>query len=202
MADPTERNVNVSVVDKSRGFKQLALNPTTGQPLFIVFVNNTAPAGGDGTFLHPLNTLAVAPASPASTASSPSSRATARPATRTPASRCSAASTCLGTGVPNFIVSQQGVFTLPAIGSGTPVITNTAGVGTVILNNNNEVANLIDRQPVRQRHRRHRHLRLQHSWRRHHRRRRQHWLGHPHHQRQRPRPDHQHLRHRHGRTTA
>ena len=52
MTDPTERNVNVSTLNKSRGFNQLAVNPATGQPIFVVFVNNQAPAGGDGTFLH------------------------------------------------------------------------------------------------------------------------------------------------------
>ena len=47
----------------------------------------------------------------------------------------------LGTGVPNVVAAQQGVFTLPAIGNGTPVITNGAGAG-ITLASNNEVANL------------------------------------------------------------
>src|SRR5262249_45337170 len=125
---------------KSQGFNQLATNPSTGQPIFIVFVNNQAPSGGDGSFQRPLNMLALAP-----TVAGPNGFIALEPGIGTAGQNAGITllngQHLLGTGVPNLIVAQQGTFTLPAIGRGTPIITNAAGADVVTLASNNEVAN-------------------------------------------------------------
>lgn len=142
MEDPTQRNTAVSVLNKSKGFTQFALNPATGLPIFIIYVNNTAAPGGDGSFQRPLNTLAAAPA-----LAGVNGFIALEPGNGTTAGQNAGimllnGQHLLGTGVPNPIVAQQGIFTLPAIGTGTPVITNSPGANVVTLANNNEVANL------------------------------------------------------------
>lgn len=141
MEDPTQRNVNVSVLEKTKVFNQFAINPATGQPIYIIFVNNTAPPGGDGSFLRPLNTLA-----PASGLAGTNGYIALEPGNLTTSGQNAGITLLngqhlLGTGVPNPIMAVQGTFLLPQIGTGTPVITNTAGAG-ITLASNNEVANL------------------------------------------------------------
>lgn len=61
MADPVQRNYNVAVVDPIKVEPIAATDPRTGQAVRVIHVNNQSPAGGNGTFEHPLNSLSGAP---------------------------------------------------------------------------------------------------------------------------------------------
>jgi len=57
MLAPVQRNWRVAVERYGTGATVPidVINPATGKPYFVDFVNNAAPAGGDGTFEHPFN---------------------------------------------------------------------------------------------------------------------------------------------------
>src|SRR4030095_238069 len=56
--DAVTRNYNVVSGRDVRVTEEAAVNPTTGQPIRIIFVDDTAPAGGTGSTESPFNTLA------------------------------------------------------------------------------------------------------------------------------------------------
>ena len=61
MLNPVQRNWRIATRTYVQDIDVAASNPATGQPYFIVHVNNTAPAGGNGTIEHPYNHLVNAP---------------------------------------------------------------------------------------------------------------------------------------------
>jgi hypothetical protein len=58
--DAVMRNYNVVTGRDVRVTEEAAIEPTTGQPIRIIFVDDTAPVGGTGTTEAPFNTLAEA----------------------------------------------------------------------------------------------------------------------------------------------
>lgn len=59
MMQPVHRNWRVAVMQYGTAVNTpiQAVNPTTGKPYFVEFINNTAAPGGDGSFEHPLNSF-------------------------------------------------------------------------------------------------------------------------------------------------
>jgi hypothetical protein len=109
-----------------------------GTPIFVVHVNNTAAAGGDGTFERPLNAL------PATTGSNVDivfvHRGDGTSNRYDGGITLSDHQRLLGQGVPHLFTSLQGTFPLPGFIPGpTPLLTNPLG-NVVTLANNNEVS--------------------------------------------------------------
>ena len=59
MLAPWQRNWRIAVEQYGTAQDTLvaAVNPTTGKPYFITFIDNSAAAGGDGSFEHPFNSF-------------------------------------------------------------------------------------------------------------------------------------------------
>jgi hypothetical protein len=57
MLNPVQRNWRVATHTYTANVDVAAINPLTNQPYFVTHVDNSAAAGGDGTYLHPLNYL-------------------------------------------------------------------------------------------------------------------------------------------------
>jgi len=140
-ADHIDRNEQIVVTDQPQVSHELAIDPATGKPVFVEHVRNNAPAGGDGTFEHPLNTLA--PAAPLG-----------GPRAIILVYKGDGTSTGMDTGIvlqngqrllgdsrSYTFASQAGVLLLPNKQTGMPTITND-GPPAVTLANGNEVAGL------------------------------------------------------------
>ncbi|MGQ0636996.1 MAG: beta strand repeat-containing protein [Planctomycetaceae bacterium] len=109
-----------------------------GTPIFVVHVNNTAPAGGDGTFERPLNFL------PTTTAGNVDivfvNRGNGTSSNMNQGITLNDFQRLLGQGVQHQFTSTLGTFTLPGYSPGPlPTITNTSG-DAVTLNDFNEVS--------------------------------------------------------------
>ena len=57
MLMPVQRNWRVATDTYTQNINIAAINPADGLPYFVSHINNTAAAGGDGSFEHPFNTL-------------------------------------------------------------------------------------------------------------------------------------------------
>ncbi|MFO1041985.1 MAG: right-handed parallel beta-helix repeat-containing protein [Planctomycetaceae bacterium] len=59
MMQPVQRNWRVAVMQYGTAVNTPieAVNPTTGKPYFVEFINNTAAPGGDGSFEHPFDSF-------------------------------------------------------------------------------------------------------------------------------------------------
>ncbi|GIW82726.1 MAG: hypothetical protein KatS3mg105_4533 [Gemmatales bacterium] len=133
------RDPNV-VLQRTQEFRrELAIDPTTGNPIEVRHVSSNAAAGGDGSVEHPFQTL-----SQLQNGSSPgqilfvhaNSNFNGQAITLQDNQRF------LGEGLTYTFVSRQGTFRLPRATTGTnrPVIQNSTA-DAITLANNNEVAN-------------------------------------------------------------
>lgn len=61
MLNPVQRNWRIATRTAAENVDVAARNPETGKPYFIVHVDNSKPAGGDGTIEHPFKHLVNAP---------------------------------------------------------------------------------------------------------------------------------------------
>ena len=143
-ADPVQRNYNISIASHKDQFEQKLTDPTTGQPIVIIHVDNTAPAGGDGSVNNPINTLAPAPALAGqfgyilvNVGNGTSSGMNAG------VSLLNGQHLLGNSMLYHFVSNELGVCTLPTSPTGTPAISNIGGGPVVTLNNNNEVAGFI-----------------------------------------------------------
>ena len=149
MLNPTQRNWRIATRTYVQDVDVAAINPATSQPYFVTHVNNTAPAGGDGTIEHPLNTLQTSP--PADIILVHMGNANTPATAVTGFAQLSNNQRLLGDGLPSFayLYAQYGNSTiagnyqLPQTNNSgnLPFITNPLG-DVVSLANNNEVANL------------------------------------------------------------
>ncbi|MGE5196229.1 MAG: inverse autotransporter beta domain-containing protein [Anaerolineae bacterium] len=137
MLQPVGRE-EIVVVDHKRKHT-IATNPSNGQPLFFVFVDNTSHS--DGTFNSPYPTLALAEAN-----SKPGDIIYVFPGNGTTTGmdagiNLQANQKLWGTGISQSIQTAQGNFTIPALSSSIPIMTNTSGDG-VTLSTNNQISGM------------------------------------------------------------
>lgn len=143
-ADPVKRNYNISLAQHTDLFYTTLTDPNTGAPIVVIHVDNTAPAGGDGSVTKPLNTLAPAP-----TLAGSFGYILVNPGDGT--------TNGMNTGVTllqgqhllgnstryRFTSNELGICTLPNAPIGTPTISNNLGGATVTLASGSEVAGFI-----------------------------------------------------------
>ena len=150
LLNPVQRNWRIATRTVEQDLNVAAINPATGNPYFIVHVNNTAAPGGNGTIEHPFQTLQNGPAG---TDIILVHRGTANSGA-TPVTGSAALynnERLLGDGILSTVLlsAQYGsstifkTFNLPGTSNTGiyPYVTNPAG-NIVTLANNNEVAGL------------------------------------------------------------
>jgi trimeric autotransporter adhesin len=120
--------------------RSIGIDPATGQPYFVVFVNNTSHSSG--TYESPYPTLALAEAN-----SGPNNIIYVFPGDGTTAGMdagitLNGGQKLWGSGTTQQLITTVGSISIPALTSTSPQMTNTAGDG-VTLANNNEVSGLI-----------------------------------------------------------
>jgi len=119
----------------------LAIDPTSGNPFYFLFVDNTVPLGGSGTFERRFDALNSAQA-----ASSVGDIIYAFEGDRTTTGMDQGIAlqnrqSLFGSGMPHQLTTQKGVITIPAFTAGRPSITQaTAFTNVVTLANNNTLA--------------------------------------------------------------
>jgi trimeric autotransporter adhesin len=126
-------------VVKSVSRQEKAINPATGNPWKVWFVDNTS--SSDGTFESPFSTLLAA-----QNASGPNDMIYVFPGDGTPAGMdmgimLKDGQTLFGSGISHQIGTTKGKLTLPALSNTYPMITNTSG-NVVVLGNGNEVSGM------------------------------------------------------------
>jgi hypothetical protein len=139
LVDPVDRNVNITVLDPEETTEVYATKPGTNTPIYLDHFASYAPAGGNGTFEHPFNTLQN-PVVPQQAdilflwANSVFNRQIIVLLNN---------QRLLGEGITHLFTASQGTFVLPHATDFTtsPFIENTRGVA-VTLANNDEVSGL------------------------------------------------------------
>lgn len=134
--DPVDR-FEIIVTNKHKT-QSVGKNPSTHEDLFIVFVNNTAAAGGDGTAESPFNTLLAAQNN-----SAPNQMIYVYAGTGTPLGMNSGIllqdnQWLQGSGLPFLVFTSYGLSEIPAQTTNWPTINSLSG-NTVTLANNNIV---------------------------------------------------------------
>jgi trimeric autotransporter adhesin len=131
---PVERQ-EIIVVDRKRSHK-IATDPLTGEPLSFIFVNNTNPTAGDGTFEDPFELL-----SSAETASNVGNILYLFKGDGTTTHMDTGITLkdnqqLLGSGDSHQVNISGGKITIPAFTSGSPQITKFIGTIAILANNN------------------------------------------------------------------
>ncbi len=126
------------IVTNKHKTQTVGKNPSTHEDLFIVFVNNTAPTGGDGTAEAPFNTLLAAQNN-----SAPNEMIYVYAGTGTPLGMNSGIllqdyQWLQGSGLPFLVFTSYGLSEIPAQTTNWPTINSLSG-NTVTLANNNIV---------------------------------------------------------------
>lgn len=150
-SQPADRQEIVVVDKRTRHYTidPIAIDPTTGQPFYFVFVNNTAnAAAGDGTFENPFANLSTLDgANNAQDASAPGNiiYVFAGDGLNTHMSNgitLKNQQRLLGSGISNEFDTTKGIVTVPPQTTNTPTITNNGGIVVSVPTNNgfNEVS--------------------------------------------------------------
>ncbi len=121
------------IVAKKKYGSQIATT-SSGDPLYFLFINNTAPAGGDGTFEHPFSSMASAQAAGSSIADAiyylEFGNVYNEPITLNYSQKL------MGSGITQIFDTEQGDISVPTQSNGfTPQIIYNAGIPVTISNN-------------------------------------------------------------------
>lgn len=117
-----------------------AIDPATGQPYSIIYVNNTNPNAGNGTFEDPFQTLLLAQG-----ASAPGNIIYVFQGDGTTSGMNQGFvmknnQQLLGSGIPHPIITPVGMITIPALTPGFPMLTSSGT--TITLANNDLISGL------------------------------------------------------------
>lgn len=141
-ADPVVRNYQVSIGQNVQQGNEVLHDPTTGKPITVIHVNNTAAPGGDGSFERPLNMLAPASALAGINGIILVYHGTGTTFNYDQGITLQNGQRLLGNSMLYpFLSRELGLCTLPNVPDGRPNITNLNGAG-VVLASGNEVAGM------------------------------------------------------------
>lgn len=137
LVQPVQREEILIV--KTRRKRTIAINPATGAPFQLFFVNNTSHSAG--TFQSPFSTLAAAEA-----ASGPYSILYVFPGDGTSAGMNSGlvlkeGQRLLGAGTSHTLLTPIGTLTIPPLAPNQPLLTTSSG-SVITCSNNNEIAGI------------------------------------------------------------
>jgi hypothetical protein len=145
MYDQVVRSDRMPIRYINRPLESPAINPATGQPYFVVHVDDTnTNAPGTGTFEDPFTLLTPAGPSPAEIILVRRG-STSRAAPLVGGTTLSSTQRLLGEGVPHtFVALGRGTFLFPVLATTGPLpfVTTGAGMDVVTLASNNETSGL------------------------------------------------------------
>jgi hypothetical protein len=145
---PVERQeiIVVTKFKKKQIIDPVAIDPTTGKPFYVVFVDNTNTRLGNGTFENPFQNLSTADnATSAQSGSFPDNTIYVFAGNGTSLHMLGgnmglqANQRLLGSGNAHQYQTTKGLLTIPALTSNAPQVAGT-GNNVIVLNNNNEVS--------------------------------------------------------------